>query len=351
LSTDVKNKTFQGASGHMIRIEPGNFKAKESLWCYLVGGNFVVCKGLVVGMCPREHDPENGRSMRIARLPADSRPDKPLQFAAVSREPYLCGGHTSHTASLVTIIVLPDGWILGTSTRNVQGIVDLSTVRFCIGKGICLIDDVSLHTCELNGTRMVTLQGALSNRFFAVHSFKPLALLPESCRAPYEMPFVVAGNAPGGYHLIIISPCHGFGTGGDLYWRDSIWNHDGINLSGIMYEVASDALVHSTLNTKWTDESQRIFVEDFQKFLVRRFGSIEVAWEKAFDIDGSGGINFTEFGMGCKLAGFVGNATRLWAALDEDGGGDISLEELAKHWGEIEEASNNGADSTLPAIA
>lgn len=329
LSTDVNNRTFQGASAHLMRLEPdSSFTTKGSLWCYLVGSNFIVCKGIAVGVCPREHDPENGRSMRIARLPEGHRPAKPLQFAALSREGYDVGGHRAYASNLVTLVVMPDGWILGSSSRNISGAIDLSAVRFCIGKGICLIDEVSLHTCELDGTRMVTLQGTLSERFYAVHSQKPLALLPESCRAPSEMAFIVAGNASGGFHLISLHPTHGFGTGGDLHWRDSIWNHDKINLTGIMFEVAADALEHSTLNTKWGTDSQKIFVEDFQKFLLRRFGSIEEAWVKAFDTDGSGAINFTEFGLGCKAAGFVGNATRLWAALDDDRSGEISLDEL-----------------------
>merc|ERR1712087_81274 len=77
-----------------------------------------------------------------------------------------------------------------------------------------------------------------------------------------------------------------------------------------------------------TIESLTIFVTDFQNFLIRKFGSIEVAWHVAFDTDGSGSINFTEFGLGCKASGYVGNATRLWAALDEDRSGEISLDEL-----------------------
>eukprot|EP00427_Karlodinium_veneficum_P033730 CAMPEP_0169197408 /NCGR_PEP_ID=MMETSP1016-20121227/8256_1 /TAXON_ID=342587 /ORGANISM="Karlodinium micrum, Strain CCMP2283" /LENGTH=281 /DNA_ID=CAMNT_0009274061 /DNA_START=525 /DNA_END=1370 /DNA_ORIENTATION=+ len=264
--------------------------------------------------------------MRIARLPNGHRPEKPLQFAAISRMAY--GVDTTYTSNLVTLIVMPDGWILGSSGREVEGSIDLSAIRFSVGRGISLIDDVTLHTCDLQGTRMVSLQGTLSERFYAVHNVRPLALLPESCRPPSTAAFIVAGSSPGGYHLIILAPRYGFGTGGDLVWRDSIWNHDHINMTGIMFEVATDALEHSALSSKWSGESQKIFVEDFQKFLIRRFGSIEQAWIQAFDPDGSGSINFTAFGFGCKASGFVGNATRLWAALDEDGSGEISLEEL-----------------------
>merc|ERR1719222_787999 len=95
-------------------------------------------------------------------------------------------------------------------------------------------------------------------------------------------------------------PMRGCGVGGDLIWRDSIWNHDQIHLTGMMFEVASDAIQFSALSASWTGESLKIFVKDFQNFLIRKFGSIQVAWEQAFDLDGSGSINFTEFGLGCK---------------------------------------------------
>lgn len=36
--------------------------------------------------------------------------------------------------------------------------------------------------------------------------------------------------------------------------------------------------------------------------------------------------------MGCKKAGYVGNATCLWASLNQDGGEDIALEELARDY-------------------
>lgn len=345
LSMDVANKTFEGASCHLMRLEPSFSTARESLWCYLVGGNFVICKGVVVGICPRDHDPANGRNMRIARLPVELRPNEPLQFAALSREAYDVGGHVAYSSQLVTLVVTPDGWIMGVASKEVEGAIDLSAIRFCIGKGISLIDGVSLHTCDIAGTRMVTLQGSLTERFFAMHRHKPLALLPESCRPPCELPFIVAGSSPGGFHLLIAYPSHGFGCGGDLLWRDSIWNHDKVSLTGIMYEVSHDAVQHSTLDTKWAGESQKIFVEDFQKFLIRRFGDIESAWEQAFDTDGSGAINFTEFGLGCKMAGFVGNATRLWAALDEDRSGEISMDELSVG---VDQFNSNAGNTLSP---
>lgn len=255
------------------------------------------------------------------------RPRKPLQFAALSREAFDVGGHVAFTSSLVTLVVLPDGWICGVSTREIEGAVDLSAIRFCLGGGISLIDEVSLHTVDVSGSRIVCLQGMLTTRYFSVHSHKPLAILPESCRPPQELPFVVAGTRSG-FNLLMVRALRGGGVGGDIMWRDSYWNHDNISLTGLMYEVHPEVLSISTLNSTWTGESLKIFVRDFQQFLVRKFGSVEAAWATAFDLDGSGAINFTEFSLGCKAAGYVGNATRLWAALDEDHSGEISLEEL-----------------------
>jgi len=175
---------------------------------------------------------------------------------------------------------------------------------------------------------MVLLQGTVTERFFIAHSHKPLALLPESCRPPRELSFIVPGKSAGGFHLLAVNPSHGFGCGGDVLWRDSIWNHDRVNFTGIIYEVAEEALHISTLSSTWTEEFLAVFVKDFQNFLIRKFGSVEIAWCEAFDLDQSGSINFTEFGLGCKASGYVGNASRLWAALDEDRSGEISISEL-----------------------
>jgi len=325
-------------------MEPNNFTSKESLWCYLLGGGFVICRGVVVGRCPREHDPASGRNIRIVRLPQHMRPRRALQFAALSRQAYEVGGHLTYSSNLVTLCVTTDGWISGISPKEVEGAVDLSAVRFAIGGGICLIDQVSLHTVDVAGSRMVTLQGTLSERFFCSHSKKPLAILPESCRPPVDLPFVVTGSTPGGFHLMRSRPIYGGGVGGNLCWMDSVWDKDIIHLTGIMYEVSPDALKASTWDSSWTGESLKVFLQDFQNFLIRKFGSIEDAWHMAFDADNNGSVNFTEFSMGCKAAGYVGNATRLWAALDDDRSGELSLEELVMARDSRSQSTSSSAD-------
>jgi len=264
--------------------------------------------------------------MKIARLPRDCRPRKPLQFAATSREAYAVNGHISYSSSLVTLVVTPEGDILGVGGTEPEGTIDLSAIRFCTGKGISLVDGVSLHTLDVQGTRLVTLQGQLSNRWWNRDNRHPLALLPESCRPPSNLHFIVTGTSAGGFHLLQVRPSFGFGCGGDLMWIDGVWNRDRLHLTGVFFEVAPDAVKHTVFAAG--REGAAVLIHDFQQFLIRRFGSIELAWREAFDLDGSGEINFTEFGLGCKAAGYVGNATRLWAVFDDDQSGEISLAEL-----------------------
>eukprot|EP00929_Paragymnodinium_shiwhaense_P041251 TRINITY_DN21438_c0_g1_i1.p1 TRINITY_DN21438_c0_g1~~TRINITY_DN21438_c0_g1_i1.p1 ORF type:complete len:439 (-),score=84.68 TRINITY_DN21438_c0_g1_i1:196-1512(-) len=343
LTMHIANETYADSTSRLLRLESTNFTADGSLWCYLVGGCFVICKGQVVG-----HGIQRGMKMLLGRLPVECRPRSELRFAALSREAYDVGGHIAYTSHLVTLFVGADGYVHLVSSRETEGAIDLSAIRFCIEGGISLIDGVSLHTVDVGGTRLVTLQGTLTDRFHTVHSAKPLALLPESCRPPRELPFITSGRSAGGFHLLVAKPSYDMGCGGELFWRDSIWNHDQLHLTGLMYEVAADARQISTLSSRWTGESLQIFVKDFQNFLIRKFGTIEAAWFQAFDTDGSGSVNFTEFGLGCKASGYVGNATRLWAALDEDRSGEISIEEM--HMGMLAPAEETATTLQMPAL-
>lgn len=325
LSMDVDFTKFENIVTHPIRLEPKNFVPQQTPRCHLIGGEFVICKGLVVGRCHRDHDPESGKNVKIARLPTEFRPHKVLSFAAISRESYSVHGHISYSSFLVTLIVTPEGWILGFGGREPEGCIDLSAIRFSTSKGIALVDDVSLHTCDIQGTRLVTLQGQLNNRWWTRDHKHPLAALPESCRPSERTPFICSGNKTGGFHLLSVQPSHSWGCGGDVIWKDGIWNRDKLNLTGIFYEIHPNAVKLAAFQHA---EGSSILIEDFRKFITRRFGSLEAAWNQAFDIDGSGNINFMEFSMGCKAAGYVGNVTRIWNTLDDDRSGEISITEL-----------------------
>jgi hypothetical protein len=248
LSMDVDFTKFENIVTHPIRLEPKNFIPRQTPRCHLIGGDFVICKGLVVGKCPRHHEPESGKNCKIARLPTQFRPQKVLSFAAISREAYAVQGSICYSSFLVTLLVTPEGYILGVGGREPEGCIDLSAIRFSTSKGIALVDDVSLHTCDIQGTRLVTLQGQLSNRWWTRDHRHPLAALPESCRPPEKTFFVTSGNSSGGFHLLQIQPSHSFGCGGDVMWKDGIWNRDKLNLSGVFYEIHPNALKHAVFS-------------------------------------------------------------------------------------------------------
>ncbi|CAE7630183.1 Acp2 [Symbiodinium pilosum] len=355
LSFNLAPQTLQGAKPLQVRLASGNFTAQGAVWCYILEDSFVQCRGVVIGTCPKTHDPENGRNIRICRLPVEARPRRGLQFAALSREAYDVGGHITYTSSRVALTVTPDGWICGHSTREMEGAIDLSAIRFCKQGGISLTDEVTLHTVDVRGSRLVCLQGHLSECFYVLESKRPLAMLPESCRPKEVLHFVTPGSGPGAFHLIQVRPTQGSGIGGDLMWKDGVWNHDQVHLTGIMYEVSADSLALSFLDASWSPEILKIFVAEFQKFLMAKFGSIDDAWIEAFDLNGLGVVNFTQFSVGCKKAGYVGNATRLWAAINDDHGDVICLDQLAKNYLEPEQPGYSQlldmGNAELPAAA
>jgi len=341
---------------------------------FVLGDGLIMCKGVAVGFFPREPDSSGRcRNLRIARLPRSARPSRSLQFPGILREVHATqGGRVACSSHLLTLVVTPEGWILGLAAHasaptrcdagmpalgcsrdGATGAIDLSAIRFSIRGGISLIDSVTLQECNVAGTRLIILQGHLSERCFRTDRAKPLSLLPESCRPPRNLNFVVSGSRAGSFNLLAVQPAKSFdaGCGAELLWRDSVWIKDDIHLSGIIYEVEPRALGHSLIDMKWSTKSGKIFLKEFQTLLTRKFGSVAEAWSKAFDTDQSGSINFTEFGLGCKAAGYVGNVMKLWAALDVDHSGDISLEELDEY---IELDTVNSLDIrryTAPASA
>jgi len=66
----------------------------------------------------------------------------------------------------------------------------------------------------------------------------------------------------------------------------------------------------------------------FNTLLKRRFGSVTAAWRLVLDEDGKGKISFTDFCRVTRDMGYTKNVKGLWAELDDDGSGFISLNEL-----------------------
>lgn len=62
--------------------------------------------------------------------------------------------------------------------------------------------------------------------------------------------------------------------------------------------------------------------------LVDKFGSVVAAWDQALDKDGSGQLDYKEFTAACRELGLKGSMRSVFAELDKDGGGLISINEL-----------------------
>jgi len=319
-----------------LELAPERFREREPLRCCLVG-DLVLCKGLALGLFPRELRLCGGEGA-IARLPEGMRPLLPLTFAAFLRDGGGLGGRPMSEPKAVPVAVMPDGWIHVSGIAESKGVIDLSAIRFSTGRGVALVDDVRLHVCELS-SRHVVLQGSLAERCFGDRgSDAPggigarLALLPLACRPRREFRFIGAGmgRAPAS-HLVIVRPLDFSGFGGEVVWGDSVWEaYDKISLSGILYEVAPEVLHVSFGAATWSAVRRQITVLSFQKQLISKYGTVEYAWS-IFAPDSSGRINFTKFSLGCKAAAYVGDVSKLWAMLDEDGSGEISSEEFAVH--------------------
>lgn len=69
-------------------------------------------------------------------------------------------------------------------------------------------------------------------------------------------------------------------------------------------------------------------LDGFHKALLRKHGNLMRAWKEGLDLDGSGSLCFAEFCVACRNEGFNGNIKTLWSQLDEDGSGQVGIDEI-----------------------
>mmetsp|Transcript_21030 Transcript_21030/g.37869 ORF Transcript_21030/g.37869 Transcript_21030/m.37869 type:complete len:162 (+) Transcript_21030:14-499(+) len=141
------------------------------------------------------------------------------------------------------------------------------------------------------------------------------------------LPFIVPSGHTGSFNLVTAVPTE---VGGEIIWSDSFWGRDEFEVSGVVYLASKSAMRIPEGSVLVSQARKQIVLSDFQKQVIDNYGSIEEAWHLVFDTDRSGYINFSEFSTACKLAGYRGNLFRLWSILDEDGSGEITLDELLK---------------------
>lgn len=329
LCVDFLTQTLEGSKPYMVRVEKANFAAVGggAVWCYLIGGMCVILKGVVSGR--KQSLPSSVRQNLIARLPEGLRPTRPLLFAALARDVFEDGGRTVINSSLATIMITPDGEITKIGGGTPEATIDLSAIRFCTDRGISLVDEVSVHAVDIAGSRLVTLQGVLLEKSWGQGGVKKqLATLPESCRPSKELHFIVPGMSREGYHLVHVKRGIG-GKAGEIYWEDSIWIRDRINLTGVMFEVSQDALdLRLHKSSEEVEVAKQALLQDLHRRITKKYGSLDVGLKKVFSMSEADELNFTQFVSGTKLLGYPGHMTRLWSMLDEDQGGSVSYEEL-----------------------
>eukprot|EP00451_Oxyrrhis_marina_P002692 CAMPEP_0204274508 /NCGR_PEP_ID=MMETSP0468-20130131/25227_1 /ASSEMBLY_ACC=CAM_ASM_000383 /TAXON_ID=2969 /ORGANISM="Oxyrrhis marina" /LENGTH=384 /DNA_ID=CAMNT_0051250725 /DNA_START=48 /DNA_END=1202 /DNA_ORIENTATION=- len=315
-------------------------------WCMQLHDHLIVCKGKLMETFDSE-------GVWLGELPKAYWPPRNLVFAALLTETgEQPDGSLSHydDTHLVTLVVQEDGQILGFGHRKpIRGAVDLSAIRFCTNMGLNLVDNVSIHVCDVHSDdvegRIVVLQGSLHSKKFLRASADPVAQITADCRpAMNSMRFITAGGTLGGYHLLEVtleSSKPGVGKDGSVMWRDARWTNDSIHLSGLIFEgVGGRSRDFGPVNP----EMATYILRNFQQLLIKNFGSIDAAWDQVFDEDGSGVCDLQEFKLGCKKCHYLAAPDRVWAVLDQDGSGSISVEEL-KHG--IDEGGHVGSSRVL----
>eukprot|EP00928_Gymnodinium_smaydae_P074013 TRINITY_DN5709_c3_g1_i1.p1 TRINITY_DN5709_c3_g1~~TRINITY_DN5709_c3_g1_i1.p1 ORF type:complete len:487 (-),score=92.06 TRINITY_DN5709_c3_g1_i1:54-1514(-) len=321
LSVELATVAGDAEDTRHLQLGP-TVQSEGGLSCHVVGGNLVACRGLA--MLARGGNLDEG--IFVARLPSELAVGRSsLVVAAALRAP------DSGATTLVALVVRPDGWIVCTGVPDwPYALLDLSAVRFCIGPGLILKDNAKLFTCDLPGRRYIVLQGHLNDPLpFDARATKPLLAVPNGCAPARVIPFIVAGQRSRSFHLLYAEPSGLRGLSASLRRIDSILYRDRVHLTGIIFEASAAARQREVVQKTWFPEASRKFLEDFRRRLTDRCGSAEAAWHRHFDKDGSGGISFEEFNLGCKAVGYVWNTERLWSLLDDDRSGEISFEELA----------------------
>jgi len=68
--------------------------------------------------------------------------------------------------------------------------------------------------------------------------------------------------------------------------------------------------------------------QQFKNLLIKTYGNFVRAWREGLDTDHNGLLDYKEFMRACHDVGYAGNPKELWAELDVDKSGGVSLREL-----------------------
>jgi hypothetical protein len=99
-----------------------------------------------------------------------------------------------------------------------------------------------------------------------------------------------------------------------------------VETSGIDFSGSTHGKRQSTMDV--ADETELDSAAAFRKLLKKTFGSVEKAWKNCMDEDRNGELSYPEFVKTCKVIGFRGKPQSVFAELDLENNGVLTLQEL-----------------------
>ncbi|CAE7188646.1 YIR007W [Symbiodinium pilosum] len=311
-SLSLRFQLGPGISWKRLDVDKSKCFCEAPVSCCSMESNIVLCKGLV-----RSQSQSRTYSGVIAQLPPDMCPSSAMTFTVLCREP-------GSELSLAAIVVTREGMIVGDLPPG--HCVDLSGIRFATRGGFPLTDGIQLFSCRVGTQRFGMLQGRTSTKFFHVLEDRAIASIPPDFTPTQRIAFAAPGSRSKSFHLLHLEPSP---AGGDLRWSDAVFHRDELEISGVIFEMLGDVqCLPSALVSNWSEARRQIVLMDFHKLLLSRYGSLNVAWEEAFDVADYGYVDFAQFSQGCRRVKYSGNVCRLWSMLDCQNEGTVSFEAL-----------------------
>mmetsp|Transcript_47752 Transcript_47752/g.153760 ORF Transcript_47752/g.153760 Transcript_47752/m.153760 type:complete len:734 (+) Transcript_47752:239-2440(+) len=117
---------------------------------------------------------------------------------------------------------------------------------------------------------------------------------------------------------------------GGIYSRDLKWMDVEVRRNLMKENASKHAMKMSAQKAKHM-KMCAVALNDFKLMLRRQYGPLFRAWRRVLDQDGSMTLQRAELFKVCRQINWTGNMRTLWKALDNDGSGATTFEELDPH--------------------
>jgi len=98
------------------------------------------------------------------------------------------------------------------------------------------------------------------------------------------------------------------------------------------YELPVEPEVEKEERVEWSpppaEKEKPPGLDEFRAFLEQRYGSAARAWRMILDVKGAGMLQLSDFGMGCRQAGWRHPHVPLWKQLRDEGNGLVTMRAL-----------------------